>query len=247
MRRLAVILGVVVAVVALWQGAIALWHIPAYLVPQPRAVLAAVIDDHASLTRQTLHTLESAALGLVISSVLAAGLGLGFTVRPAVARASMPVLIAFRSAPVVAVAPLIMLMTGRGIATSIVVVTIVTFFPMLVSFMRGLASNNRMALEMLHVYGASRWQRLRFVQIPFSLPYVFTGLRIAGASALLGAMLSEWITGSPGLGYLILDAGEMRNIEQLWAGVIIAVIIALLVFALTSGIEQRMLRWQRPA
>jgi NitT/TauT family transport system permease protein len=247
MRRIAMVVLVAVAVVALWQGAISLWHIPPYLVPQPREVLAAAVDGWASLTRPTLHTLESAALGLAISSVLAAGLGLAFTVRPGVARASMPVLIAFRSAPVVAVAPLIMLITGRGIATSIVVVTIVTFFPMLVSFMRGLASNNRMALEMLHVYGASRWQRLRFVQVPFSLPYVFTGLRIAGASALLGAMLSEWITGSPGLGYLILDAGEMRNIEQLWAGVIIAVIIALLVFAVTSGIERRMLRWQRPA
>ena len=247
MRRAATILLTALAVVALWQMAITLWHIPPYLVPRPNEVLAAAIEDHASLTRQTLHTLGSAALGLLISSVLAAGLGVAFTVRPGVARASMPVLIALRSAPVVAVAPLIMLITGRGIATSIVVVIIVTFFPMLVSFMRGLAANNRMALELLHVYDASRWQRLRFVQIPFSLPYVFTGLRIAGASALLGAMLSEWITGSPGLGYLILDAGEMRNIEQLWAGVIISVIIALLVFALTSGIERRMLRWQRPA
>ena len=157
----------------------------------------------------------------------------------------MPVLIAFRSAPVVAVAPIIMLATGRGIATSVVVVTIVTFFPMLISFMRGLASDNRTALELLHVYGASRWQRIALVQLPFALPYVFAGLRVAGASALLGAMLSEWITGSPGLGFLILDSSEMRNIEQLWAGVIIAVVMALCVFRLTAGIERRFLRWQR--
>ncbi len=245
--QLFVILLTVAAIVALWQGACTLLEIPAYLVPTPHGVMDAAVEFRGSLAGQALHTLGSAALGLLISTGLAALLGLAFTVQPALARASMPLLLVFRSAPIVAVAPIIMLMTGRGIATSVVVVTIVTFFPMLISFMRGLASDNRTALELMHVYGATRWQRLCLVQVPFSLPYVFTGLRIAGAGALLGAMLSEWITGSPGLGYLILDSSEMRNIELLWAGVIIAVVIALLVFRTTAAVEQRMLRWQRAA
>jgi ABC-type nitrate/sulfonate/bicarbonate transport system permease component len=100
-------------------------------------------------------------------------------------------------------------------------------------------------MELLHVYGASRWQQLRYVRTPYALPYLFTGLRIAGASAILGAMLSEWITGSRGLGNLILDAGEMRETELLWAAVLISVVIALLVFALTSAGERRVLHWRR--
>ena len=101
-----------------------------------------------------------------------------------------------------------MLFLGRGINTSMVVVTIVSFFPLLVNLMRGLANADRNAAELLHVYGASRWQQLRYVRVPFALPFLFTGLRIAGANAILGAMLSEWITGSRGLGNLILEASE---------------------------------------
>jgi ABC-type nitrate/sulfonate/bicarbonate transport system permease component len=153
------------------------------------------------------------------------------------------VVMVFRSTPVAAVAPIMMLIFGRGIGTSMAVVTVVSFFPMLVNMMRGLESADRNAAELLHVYGASRWQQLRFVRIPFALPYLFTGLRVAGSSAILGAMLSEWITGSKGLGNLILDAGEMREIELLWTAVLTSVAIALAVFWTTSAGEKRFLRW----
>jgi ABC-type nitrate/sulfonate/bicarbonate transport system permease component len=139
-----------------------------------------------------------------------------------------------------------MLIFGRGISTSLAVVTIVSFFPMLVNMMRGLESADRNASELLHVYGATRWQQLRLVRIPFALPYLFTGLRVAGSSAILGAMLSEWITGSKGLGNLILDSGEMRETELLWAAVLTSVLIAMAVFWTTSAAEKRLLRWSRP-
>ena len=166
-----------------------------------------------------------------------------FSMSRRLAQASLPVLIMFRSTPVAAVAPIIMLFFGRGIMTSIAVVTIVSFFPLLVNVTRGLTAPERNALEMMHVYGASRWQQLRFVRIPFALPYLFAGLRVAGATSILGAMLSEWITGSKGLGNLILDAGEMREIELLWAAVLTSVAIALVVFWTTSAGERRLLRW----
>src|SRR5258708_34731413 len=127
------------------------------------------------------------------------------------AQASLPLVVRFRSAPGAAVAPVAMLFLGRGMITSMAVVTIVSFFPLLVNLMRGLVGADRNAAELLHVYGASRWQQLRYVRIPYAMPFLFTGLRIAGSSAILGAMLSEWITGSKGLGNLILDAGEMRE------------------------------------
>ncbi len=157
----------------------------------------------------------------------------------------MPLVIVFRSAPVTAVAPLITLFVGRGLATSVVVVVIVSFFPIMVNMMRGLLSTDVCASELLHVYGASRWQHIRYVQAPYALPFLFAGLRVAAASAVLGAMLSEWVTGSRGLGALILEAGVMREIEVLWAAVITSVIFALLVFFLTSAAENRVLHWKR--
>jgi ABC-type nitrate/sulfonate/bicarbonate transport system permease component len=111
--------------------------------------------------------------------------------------------------------------------------------------MRGLASADPNVAELLHVYGATRWQLLRFVRIPSSLPFLFTGLRIAGSNAILGAMLSEWITGSKGLGNLILESGEMRETELLWAAVLTSVTIALGVFWVTSAGEQKVLHWRQ--
>ncbi|MGA7489546.1 MAG: ABC transporter permease [Xanthobacteraceae bacterium] len=227
-----------------WHLLVAGLRIPAYLVPGPLAVLDAVAVNWRLLGAHTGFTLSAAALGLAISTVFAATIAMSFSMSRGVAQASLPVVIAFRSAPVAAVAPIIMLFLGRGISTSMVVVTIVSFFPLLVNLTRGLASADRNAAELLHVYGASRWQQLRYVRIPFALPFLFTGLRIAGANAILGAMLSEWITGSKGLGNLILESSELRETELLWAAVLTSVVIALAVFWATSAGEQRMLRWR---
>jgi NitT/TauT family transport system permease protein len=232
------------ALLLAWHLLVGGLHIPPYLVPGPLAVLKAFAVNWRVIAAQTGFTLTAAALGLLVSTIFASAIAVSFAMSRSFAQASLPVVIAFRSAPVAAVAPIIMLFLGRGISTSMVVVTIVSFFPLLVNLMRGLASADRNAAELLHVYGASRWQQLRYVRIPFALPFLFTGLRIAGANAILGAMLSEWITGSRGVGNLILEAGELRETELLWAAVVTSIVIALGVFWITSAGEQRMLRWR---
>lgn len=232
------------AVLAIWHGIILWWRIPAYLMPGPLSVLQAFVSQWSVLFTQTAYTLGAAAIGLSISTTFAIVLALLFTMSRTLEQASLPAVIAFRSAPVAAVAPIIMLFLGRGLATSIAVVTIVSFFPMLVNLTRGLNAAEATAVEMMHVYGASRWQTLRLVRIPFALPFLFTGLRVAATSAILGAMLSEWITGSRGLGFLILESGEMREIELLWAAVLMSVAVSLTVFWLTSAGERRALRWK---
>lgn len=168
-----------------------------------------------------------------------------FTVSRDAEQAMTPLLLAFRTAPVAAVAPLIMLFTGRGIATSVVVVTIVSFFPIFVNLRRGLVSVERGTLELFHVHDASVWQQVVLLRLPAALPFLFTGLRVAAGSAVLGAMLSEWITGTRGLGNLILESSEMREVELLWSAVVTAVISGLVVFALTSLGEARATRWRR--
>ena len=242
--KLLPILLVVSVLLALWQGAILIFKIPPYILPAPTEVWKAFVNNRVILAERAAYTVLSALLGLILSCSLAIGLAISFVTYKTVARASMPVVIAFRSAPVIAVAPLIMLFVGRGLATSVVVIVIVSFFPIMVSMMRGLLSADRSALEMMHVYGASRWQHIRYVRAPYSLPFLFTGLRVAAPSAVLGAMLSEWVTGAPGLGLLILELGVMREIEVLWAAVLTSVAFALVVFALTSLAEKKVLHWK---
>jgi NitT/TauT family transport system permease protein len=235
-------LGIAVFVAA-WHLIVAGLGIPKYLVPLPLDVALAYEINWRVIAAQAGFTLSAAALGLAASTLFATVVALSFSMNRSLAQASLPVVLVFRSTPVAAVAPIMMLIFGRGISTSMAVVTIVSFFPMLVNLMRGLESADRTAAELLHIYGASRWQQLWLVRIPFALPYLFTGLRVAGSSAILGAMLSEWITGSKGLGNLILDSGEMRETDLLWAAVLTSVVIALVVFWTTSAGEKRLLYW----
>jgi ABC-type nitrate/sulfonate/bicarbonate transport system permease component len=243
LKRLTQIVVGIAVFVAAWHLTVTGLRIPKYLVPLPLDVAKAFQVNWPVITSHAGFTLSAAALGLAASTLFATVVALSFSMSRNLAQASLPIVLVFRSTPVAAVAPIMMLIFGRGISTSMAVVTIVSFFPMLVNMMRGLESADPTAAELLHVYGASRWQQLRLVRIPFALPYLFTGLRVAGSSAILGAMLSEWITGTKGLGNLILDSGEMRETDLLWAAVLTSVVIALVVFWTTSAGEKRLLRW----
>lgn len=245
MLRDVAMIGLAVATFCLlWQAVIVTFALPPYMVPSPWSVAEAFSEHRSMLLGQAALTLGSAALGLLISTIFAILLAVAFVANRLTMQATMPLVIALRSLPVVAIAPIVMLLVGRGIGTSVVVVVIISFFPMLVNLLRGLFAIDRNTIELLRVYGASRTQQLRLLRIPFALPFLFTGLRIAAANALLGAMLSEWITGSKGLGYLILRAGELREIEQLWAAVLTIVAIALVIFRATSAGERALLYWK---
>lgn len=244
LRSVVTVVLVIVAIGLLWQAAVTVLGIPAYLVPRPIAVAEAFVAGWEQISARSAFTLLSAGLGLAVSALLASAIAVAFSLRPTFEQASMPIVLIFRSTPVAAVAPIMTLFLGRGIGTSIAVVTIIAFFPILINLMRGISATDANATELLHVYGATPLQQMRLVRLRFAMPYLFTGLRVSGTSALLGAMLSEWITGSPGLGKLILDSGEMRETELLWATVLTSVIIALCVFWLTSAAEARLLRWK---
>lgn len=244
MKRMLLVAVAVLAMLGSWQALIVIYSVPDYLVPAPMAVLSEAFRQRGVLASQAGTTLGAAALGLLASTVFALVFALAFSVSRRTSQAVMPALLIFRSMPVIAIAPLIMLFLGRGIGTSVAVVTIVSFFPILVNLLQGLASAEQGALELMHVYGAGSWAKLRFVRFPYAAPHLFVGLRIAGSSAILGAMLSEWITGSHGLGKLILDTGEMRETELLWAAVLTSVAAALAVFLLTSAAQAYATRWK---
>ena len=243
-RRIITVVAVFAALGLLWQIAVTGFGIPPYIVPRPAAVLDAFANGWWRIARHAGFTLSAAALGLLSSTILASGIAIGFSLKPKLEQSSMLLVLIFRSTPVAAVAPIMTLIIGRGIGTSIAVVTIIAFFPILVNLMRGIAATDPNAAELLHVYGATPLQQMRLVRLRFAMPYLFTGLRISGTSALLGAMLSEWITGSQGLGKMILDNSEMRETELLWATVITSVVLGLCIFWTTSAAEQRLLRWK---
>lgn len=176
--------------------------------------------------------------------MVAIGLASAFVASSRATHAVLPIVIGLRTAPVLAIAPILIMVFGRGIGTAIAVVVIVSFFPIMVNAMKGFTSTKRSALELMHVVGASPSQIFIKVRLPFALPFIFAGLRSAATSAILAAMLAEWLSGAPGLGTLILDAASYRKNDLLWAAVVVSMVLAFLIFSLTTAVERRLTGWR---
>lgn len=241
-RGAASVIGFLIAFGLIWQLAIWLLAMPPYLMPRPIEAAEALVRHRSLIFSNTLFTLAEAGLGLVISAFLAVALGGLFVASPVIQRLTFPWAVALRSVPVVAIAPIVTLMVGRGYWAGVVVVVLAAFFPILVNCMRGFVTVHRGPLELMHLYAASPWQIFWYVRFPYALGFVFSGLRTAAPVAVLGAMLSEWLTGNQGLGYLILDAAALRDLELLWAAIVVSMLLGLLIFWSTATLEQALRR-----
>ncbi len=227
-----------------WHLVVQAFAVPPYVMPSPIATLRTVATEWHGIAGAAAFTLRNAIAGLVVAFTIAILLAALFVTSDVATRAVLPLVIAIRTAPVLAIAPLLILMFGRGIGTSIAVVVIVSFFPTMVNAMRGFRASHRSALELMHVLGSSRLQIFRKVRLPFALPFIFTGLRSAATSAVLAAMLAEWLSGAPGLGTYILNAAAHSRANLLWAAVLVSMAMAMIMYSLSSQVERWLSDWR---
>ncbi|MEM7721999.1 MAG: ABC transporter permease [Pseudomonadota bacterium] len=226
--------------VTLWGGAIIAFDVPIFVAPGPLDTWQAFLEHSDRLFGALSFTLTGVVIGLVIAVVIALSLGVIFTLSDPAERAFMPLVIGLRTVPVLAVAPLLIMIFGRGQGTTIATVVIVGFFPIMVNAMRGFRSVSPTVHELFHVAGATWFQLLIKARIPFALPFFFTGLRVATTSALLSAMLAEWLSGAPGIGRLIFDALSFRDTPLMFAAVALSMATAFTIFGLATALERRL-------
>ena len=226
----------------LWVLLLELTGTPPYLAASPPVAFEALLEEWPLILDALRITLIEAGSGLAVSTTLALFFAIFFTVSSTAERALMPLALTVRSIPIVAIAPLIVLIAGRGLSTAIVCVTIVTFFPVLVLAVRGFRSLPNEMVELFRVHGSSEYDLFRYARIPHAVPYIFTGLRVAGAKGVLGAMLAEWLTGNEGLGALLVYASGRREIGLLWATLVVATVSAIVIFQLMIFAERRISR-----
>ena len=242
-RRMLGFVAFCTVVALIWHGIVTAYSIPHYIMPTPVKTWTDFLANHALVLDSLVITVGSAFAGMALAAVTGIVLAAIFVNSATVTKALLPIVIGLRTAPVVALAPLFIMIFGRGVWTSIAVVVIVAFFPILVNTMKGFTSTTRSSLEMMHVCGASRMQVLLKVRLPFALPFLFTGIRVASAQAILAAMLAEWLSGAPGLGFLILDSAALRDYGILWSAIVVSMFVAFSVFAVTVSVERALLTW----
>ncbi len=234
----AVIAGVIIA----WWAIIHLFDIDPFFMPGPAATFEAVVDRRDDLASASWVTMRAAVFGLALSTVFAAVLAAIVVTSRTLERTVLPFAIVLRTIPVIALAPLITLIVGRGFRTSVVAVTIVTFFPIFAYFAEGLRAVSDDMSELMRLYSASFPQELWYVRIRVALPFLFAGVQDGARAAVLAAMLAELLTGNQGLGVeLVRGASGIRS-DLVWAVVVVATVWSIGLFFAARVLEREVLK-----
>jgi NitT/TauT family transport system permease protein len=245
LRRVLLPLIVIAGLVIVWDLAIRLFAVPAYVVPAPASVGQALVRERARLLDNATPTILESVGGFALGNLVAIAAALAFVNSKVLERALYPVAVAVRTLPIVAIAPIFVLLLGNGYAPKIAIAALITFFPTLVNMVEGLESADPQALELMHVLSASKAEIFRYVRWPSSLPYLFSAMRIASTSSVLGALVAEWIGTNKGLGYLIVLTTYDFRTALLYAAMVVTSAIALAFFFLVSVVEWLLVRWER--
>lgn len=243
---------VIVLTVIAWDRACVWNNTPHYIIPRPGLVYDALINDHEILISALGTTLSVTFFALVIAIIGGVGLAVLFTQSKWIEMSFFPYAIALQVTPIIVVAPLIFIFVESKFAGLLICAWIVAFFPILSNTTMGLNSADHNLRDMMKLYGASRWQTLRFLRLPAALPYFLSGLKIAGGLSLIGAVVAEFVAGSSGFGsglaFRIIEAGYRLKMPRMFAAILLISITGVLIFMFTSFLSWFLLRkWHESA
>ncbi|MDW3225447.1 MAG: ABC transporter permease [Paracoccaceae bacterium] len=235
-----------------WDRTVVWNEIPHYILPGPGLVFDTLIKDWALLFEALLVTLQITLMALAVAVIGGVGLAVLFTQSRLVEMSFYPYAVILQVTPIVAIAPLIFIYVDSRIAGLLLCAWLVAFFPVLSNTTLGLNSADHNLRDLFRIYGASRWQTLRFLQLPSALPYFLGGLRIAGGLSLIGAVVAEYVAGTgglkSGLAFRILEAGYRLNIPRMFAALILIAVTGVVIFAGLSFLSHMLLRkWHESA
>ncbi|MEA2474719.1 MAG: putative hydroxymethylpyrimidine transport system permease protein [Thermoleophilaceae bacterium] len=233
------------AAIGAWQAVASLGSVDDLTLASPVETVRALRDDSSLLFDNTLTTLWEVLLGLVIAVALGAGAAVVMHVVRPLRDAAYPLLIASQAVPIVVVAPLLILAFDYGIGPKIAIVALICFFPVTVNLLDGLRGVEPELLKLMRSLGASRLAMLWKVELPWALPNLFSGLRIAATVSVIGAVFGEWAGADNGLGRLVLLGINQLETPRVYAGVVILTVMALALFVLVSLAERAAVPWSR--
>lgn len=244
-RKVVVPMLAVTTLLIVWEVACDTGLVPSFLLPSPLSVVRALMGDSALIASHALTTLAEAALGLGI------GVATGFAFALVMDRFSLfylafePLMTISQTIPTVAVAPLLVLWFGYGLAPKVILVVLTTFFPVTVSLVSGFRSVDPDMVDLLRTMGASRWQVFRYAKLPAAADQLFSGLTISATYAIVGAVIAEWLGGSSGLGVYMTRVRKSFSYDRMFASIIVISALSLCLMRLVDLLEYVCLPWKR--
>ena len=230
--------------VGVWELVVRVAHVPDYVFPAPSAVSTSLYDNRDALASATLVTVREVVLGYLLAVAVALALAAVLHFSAALRRALLPILVLSQTVPTVLLAPILAILLGYGIEPKLVVVAVVCFFPIVVNAVDGLRSTDPELARMMRTLHADRLAIFRRVEVPASLPAVFSGARVAATYAAVGAVFAEWAGSSSGLGFLILQAQPALDTARIFAAVLVLSALALALYVLVGLAERLLVPWE---
>jgi putative hydroxymethylpyrimidine transport system permease protein len=231
------------AVLAGWQGLVWATGVPAFLLPGPLRVAETLVAQAPLILQHAAVTAGEVILGIALGCLLGVATALQLMMSPAALRLVLPVLVLSQAVPVFALAPLLTLWLGYGLASKVAMAVLIIYFPVTSAFLHGLRHSEPALIEMARSFGATPRQVLFRIRVPVALPALGSGLRLAAVYAPIGAVIGEWVGASQGLGYLMLLANGRAKTDLMFAALLVLVLFTVVlhkaVGSLADTLSQR--------
>lgn len=227
-----------------WQLIVVLFQMPSFILPSPVDVLHRLFFRYDVLLKNTWVTAQEILLGLSLGLSMGLLFALLMLMFKPLKRWLLPILIASQAIPVFAIAPVLMLWLGYGMASKVVISAIIIFFPVTTCCYDGLRNTPTGYLDLAKTMGASKWQLLRHIQLPAALPTLASGIRVAVVIAPIGAVVGEWVGSSEGLGYLMLQANARMLIDEMFASLFILAVVSVALYFITDKLLKKAIPWE---
>ena len=238
------LLTLAIGLAGFWQLLVIVTQAPAYILPGPLPVVGALIEHGPVLLKHLRTTATEMVAGLIIGTLLGISCALAMIVSPMLKRWMQPVLVISQAVPVFALAPLLVLWFGYGMASKIAMAVLIIFFPVAASFYQGMRRTNPDLLELARIMGAGQWAALRHIVIPSAMPAFASGLRVAAAVAPIGAIVGEWVGSSSGLGFYMLHANARMQIDAMFAALTLLAVASLLLYFSIDYLLDKIIFWE---
>ncbi len=233
----------VVAFLLLWQLAAMAFAVPTWLLPTPADIAGALISSSDLLARHGWVTLQEVLIGFAFAFVVGVALAIAIAYSRTIEKAVYPFVVASQTVPVIAIAPILLIWFGYGLLPKVIVVGLICFFPIVVNMVDGLRSVDPDLVNLMRSMGASRWQIFGKAQLPSSLPFLFSGTKVAIAVSVIGAVMGEWVGSSAGLGYFMVRSASQFQTARVFAAVVVLSVMGIALFGAAGLSERYLLPW----
>ncbi|KLU26543.1 ABC transporter permease [Caballeronia mineralivorans PML1(12)] len=241
-RRVLPVLGIAGLLIA-WWAVIAGFNIKPFIAPSPMLVMQTIIQKSDLLLQNLGVTALEALLGFILGNLAAILVATVFVHSKILQQLFLPIAVAINAIPVVAKAPILVLIMGNGMAPKIVIAAMVCFFPTLINTVRGLEAVNPQIMELMRMLSATRTQIYFKLRLFSALPYLFSALRIAASMCVIGAIVGEWIGATQGIGAQIIQATYNYDSPLLYAAIVMSALLSGLFYVVIALLEKRIVKW----